>query len=116
MLQLKIDEVGGAVVRRVFNTGGKQMTPGTVLSREEIMAFPAVNRSALANKRYIDLFPRNPGNPQGSDEKGERYVISAGFGRFFVIEGKKLNDEAITREEAYALCGMEPPTKGKRKK
>ena len=116
MLQIKADEVGGAVVRRVFKTGGRQITPGTVLSREEVLAFPVINRRALADKRYIDLFPRNPENPRGAEEKAERFVISAGFGRFFVIEGKKLNDEAITREEAYALCGMKPPKKGRSKK
>jgi len=117
MFQLKMDEVGGAVVRRVFSTGGKQLTPGTILSREQVLAFPPLNRRALAEKRYIDLFPVNPTNPTGAQGNAERFVISAGFGRFFVIEGKKLNEEAITREEAYALCGMHAPKKkGKGKK
>lgn len=108
MFQIPKEQIGGAVVRRTFTTGGKKLTPGTQLTAEEILKFPTLNRMALAEKRYIDLFPKNP-NAVSGDGKSQRYVVSAGFGRFHVIEGRKLNDEALDREQAYALAGTSPP-------
>ena len=77
------------------------------------MSFPKLNRMALAEKRYIDLVPKGA---VGSAASGQRFVISEGFGRFNVIEGKKLNEEALDREQAYALAGIDPPKQVRRVK
>ena len=107
MFQIPAEQIGGAVVRRTFTTGGKRLTPGMQLSAEQVLAFPKLNRMALAEKRYIDLFPKNP-NAVSGNGASKRYVVSAGFGRFHVIEGRKLNDEALDRDQAYALAGTAP--------
>ena len=112
MFHMNPEQIGGAIVRRTFMSKGKRLVSGMTLSGDEVRNFPVINRNALIDKRYIDVYPR------GGEvaEPGERFVISAGFGRFFVIEGKKLNDEALDREQAYALAGVEPPTKPARRK
>lgn len=111
MFRIDDSEIGGAVVRRTFNNGGKRMIAGMRLSAEEVLSFRRANRNSLAEKAYIDIFPRGG----AMQEKGERFVINAGFGRFFVIEGKKLNADALDREQAYALAGTEPPPKQQRR-
>ena len=108
MFQLPVNEIGGAIVRRTFMTGGKKLLPGQRLTAEEVLSFPPLNRMALAEKRWIDLIPKASNNRK-APEQGERFVVSAGFGSFHVIEGKKLNDEALDREQAYALAGTVPP-------
>lgn len=115
MFQIAADQIGGAIVRRTFSSsrdGGKRFVAGQRLSGDEVRSFPAINRNSLIEKRYIDVFPQG-GEMQ---TKGERFVISSGFGKFHVIEGKKLNDEALDREQAYALAGMVAPPKGERRK
>lgn len=113
MFQLKEHEIGGAIVRRTFTTDGKKLVPGQRLTEQEVLSFPTLNRMALAEKRWIDLVPKN--GTTAAPEKAERFVISAGFGNFHVIEGKKLNDEALDREQAYALAGIAPPKQVRRK-
>src|SRR5436189_45618 len=100
MFQMRAEEIGGAVVRRTFTSGNKRLMPGTTLTREEVLAFPTLNRNSLAEKRYIDLFPKNNNAP--TTTKAERFVVNAGFGHYHVIEGKKLTDEPVDREQAYA--------------
>lgn len=116
MFQLRENEIGGAIVRRMFTTGGKKMIPGTRLTEEQVLAFAPLNRMALAEKRWIDLIPKTGTVAVPDSAKAERFVISAGFGNFHVIEGKKLNDEALDREQAYALAGLEAPPQTRRQK
>jgi hypothetical protein len=108
MLMLKDNQIGGAIVRRVFSSGGKQVTPGTKLSRDEVLLMPAGNRYALVNKKYIDIFPAG-GDDVSMGVKPDRFVISLGFSQFHVIEGKRLTDKPISREQAYALAGQPMP-------
>lgn len=115
MFQIPADQIGGAVVRRTFSSRGKRLISGTRLSAAEVLAFPQANRNALSDKHYIDLFPKG-GVDSSVSASGERFVISAGFGRFYVIEGKKLNDDPLDREQAYALAGTQAPPKPGRKK
>lgn len=117
MFSIRDNEIGGAIVRRQINTGGKAIAPGTRLSRSEVLAFLPVNRMALINKRFLDVYPIGGGDAAAAtSSQGERFVVSAGFGRFHVIEGKKLNDEAIDREQAYALAGIAAPEKATRRR
>lgn len=107
MFQMAASEIGGAVVRRVFSSGGKQLTPGTRLSSEEVLRIPTINRSALINKKYIEVYPKGDLIAPGASGS-ERFVVSMGFGKFIVLEGKKLCDP-IDREQAYALAGQPVP-------
>ncbi|HVM96147.1 MAG TPA: hypothetical protein VMT89_07145 [Candidatus Acidoferrales bacterium] len=113
MFQMADNEIGGAIVRRTFRSGGRQLFTGARLTAQEVLSFPKANRNALAEKRYIDLIPK--ADQTSVAAKGERFVINAGFGKFYVIEGKKLNDEPIDREQAYALAGTEAPPKVQRR-
>ena len=115
MHQMRADQIGGAIVRRTFKAGDQRLFSGMRLTREQVLAFPTLNRNSLAEKRYIDLFPiTETAAPSGATE---RFVISGGFGKFHVIEGKKLNDEPLSREQAYALAGQpEPPKVIRRRK
>jgi hypothetical protein len=115
MFRMAIDQIGGAVVRRTFSSGGRRLVAGMKLTREEVLSFPTANRNALAEKTFIDLYPLS-GSSDAPTGKTDRFVVSAGFGRFHVIEGRKLNDEPLDREQAYALAGMEAPPKATRRK
>jgi len=106
MFAMKEAEIGGAVVRRVFSSGGKQLTPGTRLTGDEVRKIPKANRNALVGKHFMELFPAGDVSaPTG----GERFVVSMGFGKFVVIEGRKMTAEPLDREQAYALAGQPVP-------
>lgn len=96
---VRMENVGGAVVKRPFKLGEDYVKAGANLDAAAINAIPKVNRNALVDRGYIDLYPQPPGT--------QRHVVSAGFGRFNVIEGRKLNADALTRDEAIALAGSD---------
>jgi hypothetical protein len=110
MFQIAAKDIGGGIVRRTFSSGGKRLYAGMKLTGEQVRLFNPANRMALIEKRFIDVYP------VGTDSAltGERFVISAGFGAFNVIEGRKLNDEPLNREQAYALAGIPEPPRRKR--
>ena len=115
MFQMPANQIGGAIVRRQVRTSNGDWQPGMRISAADVLAMPQVNRNALVDKKYIELFPK--GGDQAVAAEGERFVISVGFGKYMVIEGKKLTDEPIDREQAYALAGKpEPASKPRRQK
>ncbi len=97
-------DIGGGIVTRTFRDGAVQRKvndPNTgFLTVAQIMAMPAANRQALIDKKYIAIYPRTPGN-------AERFVVSAAFGKFDVIEGVRVTDAPVAKDEAYALAGIE---------
>jgi hypothetical protein len=97
------DLIAGGQVTQGFRSGDKFLAAGTLLSKETICSWPTVNRNALIEKGYVMVYPKVPGM--------DRHVVSCGFGKFNVIEGKLLNDEPLTKADAYALAGTEPPQK-----
>ena len=112
-MNFNIDHIGGGIVRRTFKSGEHRLTSGTKLTAEEIKRMPVANRQALIDKKYIDVYPKAPGG--GDGVKAERHVVSAGFGKFHVIEGRKLNDVPLSKDQAQALAGVEK-TESKRKR
>lgn len=100
-------EIGGGIVRRGFTMGAERVRSGRELTKEELLSMPPANRNALVEKKYIELYPERPAAP------GQRHVVSAGFGRFDVIEGRKLNASPMTKEEANKLAGKK---KGKKRR
>ena len=95
---LPAHQIGGAYVRRRVTIGTETRGPGDTLTREEVLEIPASNRNAMLNLKIIELFPSAP-RPEGA----RRYAVHMGMGKWDVIEGWKLNDEPLTREDAEKL-------------
>lgn len=103
---LREGEIGGGTVRRTFKFGDEQVFSGKTLTADQILGMPINNRRALIEKGYISVYPKAPDAPAAKREaKGERHVVSAGFGRFDVIEGVKLNEASLSKDEAMELAG-----------
>ncbi len=111
MLSLNINDIGGGKVVWPFRQGGKEVRRGTVLSAEQIMQIAPANRASLIG-RFIRVWPKAPDAtglaPVANGERAdgtERHVVSLGFRRYTVIEGVRLSEEPLTREQAYTLAG-----------
>lgn len=98
MRTVKAEDIGGAQVQRPFSMGGQRTFVGQELSREQVLSMPANNRNAMIDSGMIVIRP-----PKAAAEPAERFVVSRGFGKFDVIEGVKVNDRSLTKEEAEAL-------------
>lgn len=96
------DQIGGGRVERTFSYGGRRLVRGDMLTREQIVAMPAANRNALIETKHLLVWPPGIGG-------GEKFVQALGFGRYNVIQGRKLNDAPIDRETAHRLAGLPPP-------
>lgn len=98
----RLDDIGGAIVRRTFTFDTRRLKTGDRLTREEVLGMPGANRNALMEKQYIDVLPRAAIDPDAG-----RFVVNRGFGKFDVIEGRKLNAEPLaTKDEAEALAAV----------
>lgn len=102
-------QIGGGIVKRTFNNGGRHMRSGERLTAEEILGWPTANRQALIDKKFIEVWPKGDvSHPLGSVEPAGRHLVSLGSGRFNVVEGRVVNTEPLTRSQAMALAGIEP--------
>lgn len=100
-------DIGGAIVRRRFSQSGKELTNGMVLSPGEVENMNPNNRRALQDNGFIQIFPKPARSHLEADLNAvpmQRHAISIGFGKWDVIEGRKVNAEPLTREQAYALA------------
>lgn len=102
----EIEQAGGAYVRRRFTMGASDMLPGSVISGPVLATIPPANLTALINTGKLETFPAAP----AGDEPGVRFAVHLGFGKYDVIEGRKITDEPITKEEAEALVGAPAST------
>lgn len=96
-----VDQIGGGEVRAAFRMGTRYLFAGTRLTAEEVISINRPNRAALIDKGMLAVWPK------GGDEpifKGKRYAIHYGGGAYDVIEGRKLNDKPLTREEAQEMA------------
>jgi hypothetical protein len=121
MRALHISIIGGGRVVRGFRWGTEFMRAGTEVTREQLLKMPQQNRNALIEKGYITVWPVHNVTPMDAPlttgktgaaalaEGVEKHVISSGYGRYNVIEGRKLNDRPLSKEEAYGLAGKEMP-------
>lgn len=92
------DQIGGGIVRRIWNMGPPV---GTILSPEQIVKIPIGNRRSLIRNGKLDIFPPAPARAMPD---AERHIVHNGGGRYDVIVGVKLNSAALTREEAEDLA------------
>jgi hypothetical protein len=58
-MEIQVEQIGGAYVRRLFQCGARQVKAGDQLSAAEVKAMPAANRRALERLKYIDVFHRD---------------------------------------------------------
>lgn len=116
MIPIPASQIGGARVQRAFMFGDRRLTNGDTLTGDEVRSIRPANRSALIEKGYFVPWPieaMTAGQAQGG-EPLDRFVRPLGFGRGYdVIEGRKINDAPLTKEEAHVLAGIElPPQNG----
>jgi len=100
--------IGGGIVRRTFTLGERVMKTGDMLTRAEVLAIRIANRNSLIDHGKIEIYAANPNEIA---EPGERHVVRApgvGSRLYDVIEGRKLNSEPLTREDAEALAFPAP--------
>jgi hypothetical protein len=96
MLMVGSNEIGGGFVRLGFTEGSRYRRVGEPLTSAEIKSFHNYRRMIAIGK--IAVYPPSAAHLH------ERHVVSAGFGRFDVFEGKKLSDKALSKEEAEELA------------
>ena len=104
MQMMQDDEIGGAVVRRNINMGGRQLHNGDRLTREEVLAINRPNLKSMVDNRFLVLQMRGPGS-------GDRFAVHQGRGRYDVIEGRRLNAEPMDKDAAEAMVAEGVPAK-----
>ncbi len=98
-MHLNINEIGGGVARRPFVIGAGYIRAGTELTLEQLKKMPAQNRTALIESGHIAVYPR-------ASEFTERFMVSLGGGKFNIVEGRVINEEPMTRDEAQAFLAV----------
>jgi len=87
-------DIGGARVNMTFNHSGKIFRRGEHMSAAEVRSIAPKNRDAAESAGFIRVYARG----------GERFIVAVAKDKFNVIEGRRLNDKPLTREEADALA------------
>lgn len=87
--------VGGGYVRRRFYSPSQnhEFLPGEAVTGDQLRGFR--NLTALVEGHYVDVYPAAP--------KGERFLVSVGKGLFDVVEGRRLNDLPLSKDDAEEL-------------
>jgi hypothetical protein len=97
MLEIRDNDIGGARIVRTFTMNGKYTKRGENLTAEQVLGIALPNRRALIDSNFIEVYPKAA--PVG----GERFIVAIGKNQFNVIEGRILNAEPLTHEEAKKL-------------
>jgi len=101
----EMTEFGGAYVRRRLEFNGVDRLPGSILTAADVESIPLANRTSLVNTGRIELFPAPP-----PSEPVARIIVSAGGGKYHVVEGRQITDAPVTKAEAVALIADAPVT------
>ena len=107
-LEIADKDLGGARVRLTFQTilkdgATRRFKANDQLSAEDVLAWPLANRRALVSAGYIEIYPKQFVGRQAI-KKGDRFIVQAKKDQYNVIEGHRLNDQPLSREEAEALA------------
>lgn len=102
MRAIRDEDIGGAIVTSAFRRGTEYVLRGTRLSREDVLAIRKPNRNSMIENGVISIYPLAGESPGRAPV--ERHVISRGFGKFDVIEGRQLNDAPMSKEDAEELA------------
>lgn len=107
MIPMHPNQIGGARVQRGFQLGGRRVLAGDTLTGDEVRGIRQSNRTALVESGYLLLWPKDAGAGPAQPPQGSvRFIAPRGFGKYDVIEGRKLNDEPLTKEQAHELAGV----------
>ena len=106
MLMIGSNEIGGGYVRLKFTDHSRTYKMGEPLTAEKIKSFH--NYKRLIGVGHIAVYPPAPkatlnGHDNSPAALYDRHIVSAGFGRFDVYEGRKLNQKSLTKEDAEKL-------------
>jgi hypothetical protein len=101
MLMIGSNEIGGGYVRLAFTDSERLYKVGEPLTAAKIKSFH--NHKRMIDIGKIAVYPPCPTTAPAL-APSERHVVSAGFGRFDVFEGRKLNDKSLTKDEADKLA------------
>src|SRR5258706_3819190 len=115
MIPIRHTHIGGGKVERPFGRGDKPLPRGTVLTGDEVRSIRTSTGPALIDRGYLAICPMEAvaQQAQHSSEPQERHIVNCGFGRYNVVEGRRLNEQALDRESAYLLAGKPLPANGK---
>lgn len=111
MAIVKEEQIGGGTVRRTFVRGDKRLKAGDQLTREELLAWPRANRTALIDNGFVVIYPPAPKAAGAETAPPQRFVVRTptfGSKTFDVIEGQKLA-EGLSKEEADTLAAAIQP-------
>lgn len=100
MLMIGSNEIGGGYVRLAFSDATRRYKVGEALTAAQIKSFH--NHRRMIDIGKIAVYPPAPAAVVMKHHP--RHVVGTGFGRFDVIEGLKLNDKPLTKEEAEELA------------
>lgn len=110
-MRLRLEEIGGGIVRRTFKLGDRNVMSGERLDVETLAHMPAANRNALIESGKISVWPKDGGviaaarvTAPAPAEGARRFIINKGFGNFAVVEGHQLNDAPLDKAAAEALA------------
>lgn len=105
MIPVRDEDIGGAVVRRRIERGGRPpLLAGARLSRDDVLSMPVANRRALVATERLWLLPRNGAVVAGADSRATRHIVQVARNQFDVIHGVKLNDAPLSKEAAEELA------------
>jgi len=105
-LDIADSDIGGARIRMGFTRGNVRMKAGEHLTADEVRSIPLANRRALSSAGYIEVYPSRTEvvRREAAPVKQDRFIVAVGKGQFNVIEGHRLNDEPLSREQAETLA------------
>jgi len=106
-LDIAETDIGGARIRMGFTRGNVRMKAGDHLSADEVRSIPLANRRALSSAGFIEVYPQRVQvvHREAAAKPGDRFIVQVSKGQFNVIEGRRLNDEPLSREDAEKLAG-----------
>lgn len=105
MIPVRDDDIGGAVVRRRIERGGRPpLLAGARLSRDDVLSMPVANRRSLVATERLWLLPRSGASNAADDVRATSHVVQVGKNQFDVIQGVKLNDAPLSKEAAEELA------------
>jgi len=113
-------EIGSGIVKQKFNAGGRDRLAGEVITGDELRTWKPQNLRNLMEIGKIACYPASvsvaapPAQRQVVDPKVShpadpedisRIVVSKGFERFDVIEGRILA-RGVSKSEAHRIAGI----------
>lgn len=110
--RLPDDQIGFAVVRRRFESGGRIFLANEELPRDFLLKMPRGNRDAMTDSRQIEIYPIPRQPVAGKKTAGELLLRAAGIGKYDVIQGTVVA-AGLTKDEAtaYIAAGKKPEPK-----